>query len=99
MIFLQDEQNINAVFSNIKFMCIRLRPWNGSMNLAFIPGFKHYTHRLDILRDCTNIVFISSRSNVCSSCSNCNSFSEARVTRSLVFYVCFVDCCLSFYPV
>ena len=46
-------------------MCIRLKLGNGSMNLAFTPGFKHYTHRLDILRDCTNIVFISSRSNIC----------------------------------
>jgi hypothetical protein len=30
----------------------------GSMNLAFIPVFKPHTHKLYILRHCTNIVYI-----------------------------------------
>ena len=51
VIFLQDKHNINAVFC--------AKRGKGSVYLTFIPVFKPHIHKLYILRQCANIVYIS----------------------------------------
>ena len=50
----------------IKSLCVfGAKLWKSSVNLTFIPVFKPHTHKLYILRHCTNIFYIYCCTNVC----------------------------------
>ena len=50
----------------IKCLCVfGAKLWKSSVNLTYIPVFKPHTHKLYILRHCTNIFYIYCCTNVC----------------------------------